>query len=106
MVNCFISAGLSRNYSEDAVEEPEMMKESPLPQRNRPARPPRRNSLYGSRTLNNANSETEMVNGYEEMNGDVKDDKKMKRGRSPFRYDNQSYLISDSLTILLTVTCC
>ncbi|XP_043283357.1 ryanodine receptor isoform X10 [Venturia canescens] len=78
--------GLQRNYSEDAVEDAEMMKESPLPmQRNRPSRPPRKNSLYGSNAgaLDNATSEAEM-NGYGEMNGDVKDDKK-KRGRSPFR---------------------
>lgn len=58
--------------------------ESPLPmQRGKPTRPPRKGSIYGSRTLGNAVSDAEM-NGYAEMNGDVKDDKK-KRGRSPFR---------------------
>lgn len=61
-----------------------MLKESPLPmQRGKPSRPPRKNSLYGSRNLDNAISDAEM-NGYGEMNGDIKDDKK-KRGRSPFR---------------------
>lgn len=61
-----------------------MLKESPLPmQRGKPARPPRKGSLYGSRTLDNMVSEAEM-NGYGEMNGDIKDEKK-KRGRSPFR---------------------
>jgi len=59
------------------------MKESPLPmQRGKPARPPRKSSFYGSR-LDNAISDAEM-NGYGEMNGDIKDEKK-KRGRSPFR---------------------
>ncbi|XP_034937910.1 ryanodine receptor isoform X2 [Chelonus insularis] len=80
--------GLQRNYSEDAVEEAEMMKESPIPQRNKPSRPPRKNSLYESRTLNNIN-DTEIMNGYDEMNGDLKDDKKLKRGRSPFRGQNE-----------------
>lgn len=83
--------GLQRNYSEDAAEADEIMKESPLPiQRMKPSRPPRKNSLsrsnmYGSRggTLDRATSEAE-VNGYGDMNGDMKDDKK-KRGRSPFR---------------------
>jgi len=75
---------LQRNYSEDAAEADEILKESPLPmQRGKPARPPRKGSLYGSRTLENAVSDAEM-NGYSEMNGDIKDDKK-KRGRSPFR---------------------
>lgn len=63
-----------------------MMKESPLPmQRNKPSRPPRKGSVYGSRqgNMENAISEVDM-NGYGDMNGDVKDDKK-KRGRSPFR---------------------
>ncbi|XP_043461888.1 ryanodine receptor isoform X4 [Leptopilina heterotoma] len=74
--------GLQRNYSEDAVENDEMMKESPLPiQRNKPSRPPRKGSV--PRGLDRATSENEM-NGYGEMNGDLKDDKK-KRGRSPFR---------------------
>ena len=42
--------GLQRNYSEDAAEADEMLKESPLPmQRGKPARPPRKGSLYGSR---------------------------------------------------------
>lgn len=60
-----------------------MMKESPLPmQRGKPVKPPRKGSLYGSR-LDNAITDAEM-NGYGEMNGDIKDDKK-KRGRSPFR---------------------
>lgn len=68
------------------MEDAELMKEpSPLPiQRNKPSRPPRKNSLYGSRTLHHGTNESEM-NGYDEMNGDVKDDKKLKRGRSPFR---------------------
>jgi len=60
-----------------------MMKESPLPmQRGKPARPPRKGSFYGSH-LENAVNDAE-INGYGEMNGDIKDDKK-KRGRSPFR---------------------
>ncbi|KAL6426510.1 hypothetical protein ACFW04_009145 [Cataglyphis niger] len=81
--------GLQRNYSEDAAEADEMLKESPLPmQRGKPSRPPRKGSLYGSRTLDNMVSEAEM-NGYGEMNGDIKDEKK-KRGRSPFRVDRQS----------------
>lgn len=77
---------MQRNYSEDAVEADEMLKESPLPmQRGKPARPPRKGSLYGSHLqLENAMSEAEM-NGYSEINGEIKDDKK-KRGRSPFRY--------------------
>ncbi|XP_043499298.1 ryanodine receptor isoform X4 [Polistes fuscatus] len=78
--------GLQRNYSEDAVEADEMAKESPIPmQRNKPMRPPRKGSIYGSRSgaMDGAVNEAEM-NGYGEMNGDVKDDKK-KRGRSPFR---------------------
>ncbi|XP_044016394.1 ryanodine receptor isoform X3 [Aphidius gifuensis] len=81
--------GLQRNYSEDAAEDAEMMKDpSPIPQqRNKPSRPPRKNSLYGSRTLNYGTSEAD-VNGYDEMNGDAKDDKKLKRGRSPFRNQN------------------
>ena len=80
-----MSTGLQRNYSEDAVEDAEMMKESPLPQRNKPSRPPRKNSIYGSNAgaLDHATSEAEM-NGYGDMNGDAKADKK-KRGRSPFR---------------------
>lgn len=63
-----------------------MLKESPLPvQRNKPSRPPRKGSITGSRgvALNRATSEAEM-NGYGEVNGEAKDDKK-KRGRSPFR---------------------
>lgn len=76
---------MQRNYSEDAVEADEMLKESPLPmQRGKPARPPRKGSLYGSR-LDNAISDAEM-NGYGEMNGDIKEEtEKKKRGRSPFR---------------------
>jgi len=76
---------LQRNYSEDAVEADEILKESPLPvQRSKPVRPLRKGSLYGSHLqLDNAISDAEM-NGYSEMNGEIKDDKK-KRGRSPFR---------------------
>lgn len=77
---------MQRNYSEDAVEADEMAKESPIPmQRNKPTRPPRKGSIYGSRSgaMDSGVNEAEM-NGYGEMNGDVKDDKK-KRGRSPFR---------------------
>ncbi|XP_057319088.1 ryanodine receptor isoform X9 [Microplitis mediator] len=76
--------GLQRNYSEDAVEDAEMMKESPLPQRSKPARPPRKNSLYESHNLNHDGGNEAEMNGFEEMNGDAKDDKKLKRGRSPF----------------------
>lgn len=82
----FVRTGLQRNYSEDAVEADEMLKESPIPmQRGKPSRPPRKGSLYGSHILDNAVTEAEM-NGYVngELNGDIKDDKK-KRGRSPFR---------------------
>lgn len=61
-----------------------MLKESPLPmQRGKPARPPRKGSYGSHLQLDNAISDAEM-NGYGEMNGEVKDDKK-KRGRSPFR---------------------
>lgn len=62
-----------------------MMKESPLPQRSKPARPPRKNSLYESHNLNHDSGNEGEMNGFEEMNGDAKDDKKLKRGRSPFR---------------------
>lgn len=71
---------LQRPYGDDAAEIEEMMRESPLPmKRSKPARPPRRGSMSGTRPEN--------VNGDGEMNGyaeDGKDDKK-KRGKSPFR---------------------
>ncbi|XP_058809913.1 ryanodine receptor [Phymastichus coffea] len=76
---------LQRNYAEEAQELDEMMRESPLPMQRRPARPPRRGSLSGSRNLAGSDGE---VNSYGDMNGDAKDDKK-KRGRSPFRRPSQ-----------------
>ena len=85
-INITVSIGLQRNYSEDAVENDEMMKESPLPiQRKKPSRPPRKESISGLRAgaVDQPTNDAE-INGYNEMNGDVKDDKK-KRGRSPFR---------------------
>lgn len=74
--------GLSRNYSEDAVESDEVL---------RPARPSRKGSI----TRTNGNYDTLEVNGrmerstsnldMNEYEGDDKLDDKKKRGRSPFR---------------------
>ncbi|KAJ8665342.1 hypothetical protein QAD02_007004, partial [Eretmocerus hayati] len=72
---------LQRTYADDGADD-EMMRESPLPmQRGKPLRPPRRGSISGSQNLLSDGE----ANGFGDMNGDAKDDKK-KRGRSPFRF--------------------
>ncbi|KAG5899237.1 hypothetical protein JTB14_035422 [Gonioctena quinquepunctata] len=94
--------GLHRNYSEDAVESDEVMKQpTSKPTRNMPARPPRKGSLSRNvngfdentlgvnigRGVNRSSSELD-INRYNDIapsNQEKMDDKK-KRGRSPFRF--------------------
>ncbi|KAJ8982741.1 hypothetical protein NQ317_014039 [Molorchus minor] len=94
--------GLHRNYSEDAVESDEVMRQQQTTKsvRHMPARPPRKGSLsrtnmngYDENTLNvsrgvNRSSSELNINRYHDIaptNQEKFDDKK-KRGRSPFRF--------------------
>ncbi|KAE9543520.1 hypothetical protein AGLY_002320 [Aphis glycines] len=93
--------GLHRGYSDDPVENDEMMPNTaPLPPRGKnqppPPRPPRKGSLSrhddltieNDGKLNRSSSELNF-NIYNQQNGngqDINKDDKKKRGRSPFRF--------------------